>query len=82
MSGFADSHPIEQANGHAPPSFVADILTDPESLARNGKHSENMMQDIKWAAGSLFAGKYYQCSPTRGCHILIHFHEAGVETVR
>ncbi|KAK7684552.1 hypothetical protein QCA50_012499 [Cerrena zonata] len=44
------------ANGQAPPSFVADILTDEEALAKNGRYSENMMQDIKWAAGSLFAG--------------------------
>lgn len=71
---------IVKASGHAPPSFVADILTDPESLAKNGKHSENMMQDIKWAAGSLFAGMVI---PTLlyALPILTWQYLAGVETV-
>ena len=45
-----------QALGNAPESFVSDIMTDPETVSKNGKHSEDFLEDIKWAAGTMFSG--------------------------
>ncbi|KAK7685292.1 hypothetical protein QCA50_011655 [Cerrena zonata] len=43
------------AIGSAPPSFVADLLGDPEILAKSGRHSTDAIEDIKWAAGTMFS---------------------------
>ncbi|CAL1708140.1 unnamed protein product [Somion occarium] len=43
------------AAGNAPQSFVSDLLSEPETLEKHGKHSEDLIEDIKWTAGALFA---------------------------
>ncbi|CAL1708143.1 unnamed protein product [Somion occarium] len=43
------------ANGYAPQSFVSDLLADPETMAKHGKHSEDLIEDIKWTAGAMFS---------------------------
>ncbi|KAK7685274.1 hypothetical protein QCA50_011637 [Cerrena zonata] len=45
------------ATGDVPPSFVADLLGDPEGLYKNMKHSPNVLLDVKYAASAMyFAG--------------------------